>query len=444
MAEIRSRSQQAHVHRTGALAAAGILLLATTGQASESRSGLQAALASPLNNQVDTGDLKSGDQIRPRPVEVLTVGVGDKLSIWVQYRQDLTGDFKVRLDGKIAVPTLGAIVAEGRSISEIEQDLVQALEHSGQIAPLVSVDVSEWRPIFVVGAVDKPGLFAFRPGMTALQALALAGGLYRPPAGTAAIEASRESWQLRQTRGKLKQALARLARLKAEQGNSTTIELPEALAKISEPGEAELLIRNEQRAMQQRQRAFENQISSSTRGAELAEVEIKALEGELEHVHEQIRLTENDINQIGSLVKSGLTTQVRLNELRRAAANLEGEKRRIQGSIARTQQTMNVGTRERRQIEIDRAIKIEEELQATQEEIRALEIAVLAAEDAVHYLTGGALRGDAGGREPTILYSVTRNENGVLVSRQITEGTELRPGDTVRISRAAPSRQLVD
>src|SRR5690606_5006802 len=133
----------------------------------------------------------------------------------------------------------------------------------GAVAPLVSVDVSEWRPIFVVGAIDKPGVFAFRPGMTALQALALSGGLYRPPSGTAVLEASRERWQLHQTRGKLKLALAKQARLEAERHNTTTIEIPDALEKLSEPGEADLLIRAEQRILQQRKRSFENLTTSN-------------------------------------------------------------------------------------------------------------------------------------------------------------------------------------
>lgn len=412
-------------------AAAAICILTHSVQAADVDTNMTAALASPYEFGTDADKLP-----RSSWAEILTLGPGDRLTVWVHLRQDLSGELRVRTDGTILVPILGAVVAEGRTILELEHDLTRALERSGNVAPLVSVDVTEWRPIFVVGTVDKPGLFAFRPGMTALQALALAGGIYRPPASSAALEASRERWQLRQTRGKLKLALARQARLEAERRNENTIRIPDALAKMCEPGEAELLIRAEQALMEQRKRAFETLIASHKRSAELAEVELAALRGELEQVHQQIRLAEDDLEQVSDLVKSGLTTQVRVNELRRSAASLEGEKRRIQGNIARTQQTMNVSSRERGQTEFDRAMKIEEDLRTTQEEIRALEVAALAAEDVVYYLTGGSMRNEAALREPALSYTVTRTENGRTISRQITEKTELRPGDTIRVSLA--------
>ncbi len=403
------------------------MLLVAHAEAGETR--FQSALAPPVDSRISIETEQNAKAGRE-----LMLGVGDKLSIWVHLRQDLSGEYKVRVDGKIAIPMIGTILAEGRTLAEIERELILSLERSGNIAPLLSVDVSEWRPIYIVGGVDKPGTFAFRPGMTALHALALAGGIYRPPAGTAAMEASRETWQLRQTRGKIKLALARQARLEAEQQKWKEIEIPEELVKLSEPGEAAALIRNEQRVLLQRERAFENQIASNERTIELADLERKALEGELDQVQEQIRLTHNDLNQIGDLVKSGLTTQVRVNELRRSAANLEAEKRRIQGNIARIQQAINLSNKERRHVEIDRSIKLEEELSLVRDEIRGLEVAASAAEEAVFHLTGSRMRGGVGTQEPTLSYSVTRTEDGIPRTHQIEEGAELRPGDIVRIS----------
>ncbi|HEY5300133.1 MAG TPA: SLBB domain-containing protein [Acetobacteraceae bacterium] len=36
--------------------------------------------------------------------------------------------------------------------------------------------MTAYRPIFVLGEVNKPGQFAYQPGMTVLAAVALAGG----------------------------------------------------------------------------------------------------------------------------------------------------------------------------------------------------------------------------------------------------------------------------
>ena len=40
----------------------------------------------------------------------------------------------------------------------------------------ITVDIAEYRPVYVSGDVSKPGELAFRLGMTVRQAVALAGG----------------------------------------------------------------------------------------------------------------------------------------------------------------------------------------------------------------------------------------------------------------------------
>ena len=45
--------------------------------------------------------------------------------------------------------------------------------------PDATLQVVEYPPIFVAGAVATPGQYAFRPGMTVLQAVAIGGGQYR-------------------------------------------------------------------------------------------------------------------------------------------------------------------------------------------------------------------------------------------------------------------------
>lgn len=42
--------------------------------------------------------------------------------------------------------------------------------------PSVSVEVLAYRPVFVLGEVAKPGQYPYQPGMSALTAVAIAGG----------------------------------------------------------------------------------------------------------------------------------------------------------------------------------------------------------------------------------------------------------------------------
>ena len=43
-------------------------------------------------------------------------------------------------------------------------------------SPDVSIEIIQFRPFYVVGHVEHPGEYPYRPGMNVLQALAIAGG----------------------------------------------------------------------------------------------------------------------------------------------------------------------------------------------------------------------------------------------------------------------------
>ena len=54
--------------------------------------------------------------------------------------------------------------------------------------PSVSVEVIAYRPIFVLGEVNKPGQYPYQPGMTVVTAAAVAGGFtYRAVQSYASI-----------------------------------------------------------------------------------------------------------------------------------------------------------------------------------------------------------------------------------------------------------------
>jgi len=59
--------------------------------------------------------------------------------------------------------------------------------------PSVAVEIIAYRPIYVLGEVNKPGQYAYQPGMTVVTAVAVAGGFtYRAVDGYAAVVRSVE------------------------------------------------------------------------------------------------------------------------------------------------------------------------------------------------------------------------------------------------------------
>ncbi len=118
------------------------------------------------------------DLVRPRPQGEYRVGVEDVLEIAVWHEPELTRVVPVRPDGMISMPLLGQVKAAGRTPSEIQQNLTQALGRYVQ-DPQVAVLVREVNGsrVYVLGEVHKPGAFPLRGELTVVQALALAGGV---------------------------------------------------------------------------------------------------------------------------------------------------------------------------------------------------------------------------------------------------------------------------
>jgi polysaccharide export outer membrane protein len=105
------------------------------------------------------------------------LGPGDRIRIITFGDQQLTGEFRVNDSGDIAVPLLGNIHAVGLTPQQLEQSVTASLVRSNLFKnPSVSIEVVLYRPIFVLGEVSRPGQYPYQPGMTALTAVAVAGG----------------------------------------------------------------------------------------------------------------------------------------------------------------------------------------------------------------------------------------------------------------------------
>ncbi|WP_323690001.1 polysaccharide biosynthesis/export family protein [Rhizobium sp. AN95] len=104
------------------------------------------------------------------------VATGDVLTISVYGDPGLTGLFPVSADGTIGYPLLGNVNVVDQTVNEIGSRISRDLA-SHVANRSVAVAVKEYAPIFVVGDVQKPGKYEYRPGMIVLELFALGGGL---------------------------------------------------------------------------------------------------------------------------------------------------------------------------------------------------------------------------------------------------------------------------
>jgi polysaccharide biosynthesis/export protein len=101
---------------------------------------------------------------------------GDRLRITVFEQPGLTNTYNVDQAGYIAFPLIGAVAARGHTVQELEGIIAQKLRKGYLRSPDVSIEIDRYRSIFVMGEVGQPGQYAYVPGMTVQNAIALAGG----------------------------------------------------------------------------------------------------------------------------------------------------------------------------------------------------------------------------------------------------------------------------
>jgi polysaccharide export outer membrane protein len=109
------------------------------------------------------------------------LGTGDKVHVIIFNEPDLSGDFDVNDRGLIALPLIGNIEVQGKTLSEVQALVTKRYEAEYLVNPRVSVEVLNYRPFFIIGEVRNPGSYPYVNGMTVINAIALAGG-YTPRA----------------------------------------------------------------------------------------------------------------------------------------------------------------------------------------------------------------------------------------------------------------------
>lgn len=160
----------------------------------------------PLSSQRAIMD-NSAKIRRPAPPSTSTqpdpsyrLGPEDQLRISVWENKDLTLDLVVRPDGKISMPLLQDVPAEGLTAGQLAANIQEGLA-AYIVNPEVTVIVLQVNApkYYVIGYVTHPGTYPLRGDTSVLQALALSGGLtqFASPRSIKLIRATRGKQEVR-------------------------------------------------------------------------------------------------------------------------------------------------------------------------------------------------------------------------------------------------------
>ena len=198
-----------------------------------------------------------------------------------ELRSPISGEYTVGAGGDISLPLLGTVRAAGMPISKFSALVSELLQKKLELSqrPNTSIEMVQFRPFYIIGEITSPGEFAYRPGLSVLQAVSLAGGFPRPTAGPLQIERDviSEEATIAMSLTEIDRLIARQSRLQAELAASDTITFPEEILARQKSPEVMKLIAAEETIFHGRRGALTRLEGSKVKFAELFTQEQEAL-----------------------------------------------------------------------------------------------------------------------------------------------------------------------
>jgi len=119
------------------------------------------------------GDIEALKAVAAAPPRLLP---GEKIHVIVYGEDSLTGTYAIDPSGYVTLPLAGTVKAAGLTPEKLQEQLAKQYAEKYLKNPKVTVEVTEFRPFYILGEVDKPGVYPYSGGLNVLNAIAIAGG----------------------------------------------------------------------------------------------------------------------------------------------------------------------------------------------------------------------------------------------------------------------------
>ncbi len=377
------------------------------------------------------------------------LSVGDVIQISVRGFPDLRQQSVVELNGEVSLPLAGRIKIVDMTIAEAqsaikklvtERPLGQRFNDGRETFTVIAADdvnisVAEYRPVYVLGDVGKPGELPFRPGLTARQAIALAGGfdvmryrLVNPFIESAEMKSQHETlWT------ELTKVRAQIARIRAELDDRADLDRADFKDIPLGPAFIEQVLETETETFKRRTIDFAKEREHVSHTIRQGEDKVKTMAAVLKNEEDAVSGEKKEYADLLEFSKRGTVPLLRMTEARRMQSASETRllQARVQLDQAKREYSEAIRTLER--LENTRRTELLSELQDTNVAANSLQARLSAnAEKLLHtsMLKSRLVRGS--GAKPTIfVYRSARNTKQAISGN---EDTPLRPGDTIEIT----------
>ncbi len=283
---------------------------------------------------------------------------------------DMNGEYMVAPDGTLALPLAGQIMAAGESPGEVATEIATALRSRlvSREEVQVAVEIVQFRPIYVLGAVRTPGTYPFSPGLTVLQAIGLAGGMAQ-----GRVEFQRNARTALASLGNfevlnlaLLRRLATQSRLLAEKDGLERVPTPTELEDATLGTE---LMAREREIFAARAAALASALSQLDGLERLLDQQIDQMSSQVALRERQLDLANEEMENITDLVARGLSVAARRIELESRVADQEVRLLELATARLNAEQRLNEVRRERLDLVNTRTRDVAEQLLIVRGEI---------------------------------------------------------------------------
>jgi protein involved in polysaccharide export with SLBB domain len=364
---------------------------------------------------------------------------GDIVSFDFLDDTELPVTLTVASDGETQFPLIGAVNVKGLTVSEAIGKLQNEYRKREILTdPKIALNVSTFRPIFVLGEVRNPGSFPFYPGLTVEQAIGLAGGTQ-----TALSNPSDRIITRARLRGEMEGAEVKIvseaiyaARLVAQLRGSDKLDLkdaPEAARPYLEHASLKGVIEIEERILKTDLITTESQIQILTQGITETEEGIKILEQMEEQQAEVVLMNEKDLDRVTALRKRELNTEADLSRTKTTTSNEKSRLLEIYAEKSNSRRELGRLKLDLAKLQANREQDILMKLQERAVAIKTLEAARQTAQEQF-FLIASVAEDEKKRNQISFTYQVRRSQDETHKSFEASTSTELLPGDVVAVS----------
>ncbi len=356
---------------------------------------------------------------------------GERIHLRVIGSPELTGEYRTNPDQTISIPGVGRVAINTMSPSDFEAYLAKRLSAATRRDVSVSVEIARFKPFYVTGQVDRPGAIEWQPNLTLIQALSLAGGIFRSPTSTE-LGTSERGLLLEQARTQHRFALVQLARLQAEQQGQDTVESTKMLDELlqsASPGSTQALksyLARQNDLLSEQRNILRARVSRLESERQTASAELDSARGQEKEIRKQLENSTELAGSVERLKNQRLVSSSRYLEQQRDLIDSKVRHSESQTLVERARGRVSAVARDIEAVQQDRRTVLNDRIDVLEREVAQLELTLRNGEE------GGTSIAES---PQDLTYNVARSSSSGLQTISADLFTEILAGDVVIVSR---------